>query len=328
VRPDDGRAYRVLARNAGIQGKGALAQDLYAIAVRRAPRDRPTRAALGDQAFAAGDLQGGFDQLDALLRVAPDLRDPVLRRLLPVLGDRRVQEALVDRLASNPPWRAAVLPVLLDSSAPTAAALDFLARLALRSPPTAGEADARIALLQRAGRDVEARQLWLSALPAAQRSEITDLFDGGFEHPDVTGAYGWRLAPPPGVAIASDDNNPAQGRRALTIDFSGRAIQSPGLAQRIALTPGRYRLSLAVDNATDAQRPFAWRVSCQGAGESLLSLELPQGPAHGWQTLGAGFTVPADCPGQTLHLDLLARSIAEQQLSGRLRLDAVRIARE
>ncbi|WP_159015921.1 hypothetical protein [Cognatiluteimonas profundi] len=328
--PDDGRAFRVLARSAALDGdgngNGSQARALYAIAARRAPRDQPTRAALADGAFAAGDLQAGFDQLDALFRVAPNLRDPLLRRLIPDLDDARVQEALVARMATNPPWRAALVPVLLDASTSTPAALDLLARLARRIPLLPAEADARIALLQRAGRDGDARQLWLEALPTSQRGDDARLFDGGFEHPDVTGAYGWRLDPPPGVAITSDDTNPAQGAHALSIDFSGRAVQGPGLSQRLALAPGDYRLSLAVDNATDAQRPFAWRLSCQAPGEPLLSLSLPDGSRRGWQQVAADFSVPAGCTGQTLHLDFLARSIAERQLTGSLRLDAMRIA--
>jgi hypothetical protein len=292
----------------------------------RAPRDRPTRAELADRAFAADDPNGGFGQLDALFRLVPALRDPLLRRLVPALDNPRVQEALVARLATNPPWRASLVPVLRDASTPTPIALALLSRLAQRIPLQPAEADVRISLLQRAGRDAEARQLWRMAVPAAQAVGADALFDGGFEHPEVTGAYGWRMDPPPGASITSDDVNPAQGAHALSIDFSGRAIQQPGLSQQLALAPGNYRLSLAVDNSTDAQRPFAWRLSCHAPGAPLLSLSLPDAARHGWQEVGADFTVPPGCNGQTLQLVLLARSIAEQQMTGSLRLDAVHVA--
>jgi hypothetical protein len=52
---------------------------------------------------------------------------------------------------------------------------------------------------------------------------------------------------------------------------------------------------------------------------------LPDAARHGWQQVGVDLTVPPGCTGQTLHLDFLARSIAEQQLTGSLRLDAMRI---
>jgi hypothetical protein len=325
--PIDGRAWRVLAQLADAQGDKARADTLYAIAVRRAPRDRPTRAALIDRAFAADDLSTGFAQLDALLRVAPLAGPPTLRALMPSLADTRVRDDFVARLASNPPWRGMLLPALKDPATDPAVALGLLARLGREAPLTAAETDARIGLLQRTGQDAGARQLWLSTLPADARGEGGLVFDGGFEHPDVTGAYGWRLAPSPGVDIGSDDGAPAQGTRALAIRFGGRAIGAIGLEQSLALAPGSYRLAFAADNGTDAQRPIAWRVLCRDGAE-LLSQPLPPAGEHGWQRARADFIVPAGCPGQVLRLELLARSTLDRQLSGTLRLDDVRIDRQ
>ena len=322
--PIDGRAWRVLAQLADAQGDKARADTLYAIAVRRAPRDRPTRAALIDRAFAANDLSTGFAQLDALLRVAPLAAPPTLRALMPSLADARVQDAFVARLASNPPWRGMLLPALKDPATDPAVALGLLARLGRESPLTAAETDARIGLLQRTGQEAAARQLWLSTLPADARGEGGLVFDGGFEHPDITGAYGWRLAPSPGVDIGSDEGGPAQGSRALAIQFSGRAIGAIGLEQSLALAPGDYRFAFAADNGTDAQRPIAWRLLCRDGAE-LLSQPLPSPGRHGWQKTTADFVVPAGCSGQVLRLELLARSLFDRQLSGTLRLDDVRI---
>ena len=322
--PIDGRAWRVLAQLADASGDKARADIFYAIAVRRAPRDRPTRAALIDRAFAGNDLSAGFAQLDALLRVAPLAGPPTLRALMPSLADARVQDAFVARLASNPPWRGMLLPALKDPATDPAVALGLLARLGRESPLTAAETDARIGLLQRTGQDAGARQLWLSTLPADARGEGGRVFDGGFEHPDITGAYGWRLAPSPGVDIGSDDGAPAQGRRALAIRFGGRAIGAIGLEQSLALDPGAYRLAFDADNATDAQRPIAWRLLCRN-GTELLSQPLPSAGQRGWQHVTADFQVPAGCSGQVLRLELLARSRLDRQLSGTLRLDGVRI---
>lgn len=327
-RPIDGRGYRVLAQIADAQGDRARADALYAIAVRRAPRDRIARATLADRAFARGDLAAAFEQLDALLRVAPGVRDPVLRQLAPQFGDARLQAALVARLAADPPWRGALRPVLLDPGTPTQAALALLDQLAARTALSAEETAARVLLLQRDGRDAEARRQWLESLPMTADATSAWLFDGGFEHPDIAGPYAWQQTPPPGVAMATDADAAATGRQSLRIDFSGRAIATPGLQQALALPPGRYRLQLAADNATDAQRPFAWRLACRSGGASLLSLPLPapSASATGWQPVAGEFDVPPDCPGQVLRLDFLARSLAERQVAGTLRLDALRIA--
>jgi len=322
--PIDGRAWRVLAQLADASGDKARADTFYAIAVRRAPRDRPTRAALIDRAFAGNDLSAGFAQLDALLRVAPLAGPPTLHALMPSLADARVQAAFVARLASNPPWRGQLLPALKDPTTDPGIALGLLTRLSQDSSLTPAETDVRIGLLQRTGQDAEARRQWLATLPADVREGDNLLFDGGFEHPGVAGAYGWRLAPSPGVDIGSDDDAPAQGRHALAIDFSGRAIGGIGLEQSLALAPGDYRLGFAAQNATDAQRPIAWRLRCRDGAE-LLSLPLPAPGGQGWQRTSADFRVPAGCSGQTLGLELLARSLFDRQLSGTLRLDDIRI---
>ena len=324
--PIDGRAWRVLAQRADAQGDKARADVLYAIAVRRAPRDRPTRAALIDRAFATNDLATGFAQLDALLRVAPLAAPPTLRALMPSLADARVQDAFVARLATRPPWRGQLLPVLKDPATDPAIALDLLSRLSRQGPLTDGETDVRIALLQRTGHDTDARQRWLATLPSDARGDGGLLFDGGFEHPGITGPYGWRLAPSPGVDIGGDASAAAQGAHALAIGFSGRAIGAIGLEKSLALAPGDYRLAFAADNGTDAQRPIAWRVLCRD-GSELLSLPLPPPGRHGWQRGGADFSVPAGCSGQVLRLELLVRLLFDRQLSGTLRLDDIRIDR-
>jgi tetratricopeptide (TPR) repeat protein len=322
-RPIDGRAYRVLAQVADARGDHARADALYAIAVRRAPRDRPTRAALADRAFATGDYPGALQQLDALLRVAPGVRVPVLQGLMPYLGDARLRAALVDRLTADPPWRDALIPVLLDAKTPPAIAVQLLAELAAGTSPTERETDTRITLLQRMGRSNQARQLWLARLPAGAGQGHGLLFDGGFEHPDISGGYGWRQAPPPGVSFADDRTAPVEGNHALAIDFSGRAVTTPGLEQWLALPAGDYHLAFASDNGTDALRPFAWQLRCQGDGRLLASLPLPA--AAGWQHGSGNFTVPPGCPGQSLRLDYLGRSLAERQFSGSLRLDALQL---
>jgi hypothetical protein len=323
-RPIDGRAFRVLAQHADAAGDHVRADALYAIAVRLAPRDRLTRAALADRAFAAGDLAAALQQLDALWRVAPQMRAPLLR-VLP-LGDVRVRAALIDRLALQPPWRDALRSVLLDPATPAANAAQLLDQLAARAPLTEAEQGARIVLLQRLGRAPEARRLWLASVGQPASGVVPLAFDGGFEQPDIRDGYGWRQSPPPGVAFIDDDREPAEGKHALAIEFEGRAVTTPGLEQALALPPGDYALSTAADNRTDAQRPFAWTLRCQDGGTVLLTLPLPDASTDGWQQVRDRFNVPASCHGQLLRLDYLGRSLDERQFSGSLRIDAVRVS--
>jgi hypothetical protein len=322
-RPIDGRAFRVLAQHADAAGDHARADTLYAVAVQRAPRDRLTRAVLADRAFAAGDLTAGLQQLDALWRVAPQMREPLLRAL--PLGDVRMRTALIQRLALQPPWRDALRAALLDPATSPADAAQLLAELAARTPLTEAEQGARIVVLQRLGRAPEARRLWLASVGETSPAAV---FDGGFEQPEIRDGYGWRQSPPPGVAFFDDESAPAEGRHALAIEFEGRAVTSPGLEQSLALLPGAYRFSAAADNRTAAARPFAWTLFCQDDGRVLLSLPLADPSTSGWQSVRGAFRVPTACNGQVLRLDYLGRSLDERQFSGSLRIDSVRVSSE
>ena len=97
-----------LAQAEDAAGHADRATALYATAVARWPRDRIARATLADRAFAADDVDGGLHHIDALLRVAPAVRATVLGKLMPYLGDPRIRDGLVARLAADPPWRGAV----------------------------------------------------------------------------------------------------------------------------------------------------------------------------------------------------------------------------
>ena len=322
ARPIDGRGFRLLAVQADVDGNSARANALYATAVRLAPRDRAARIALLDRAFARGDIEDGTRQLDALLRVAPTLATPLLRALSPHFGDPRLAAPLARHLRADPPWRGSLPGVLRDPAVDAQGSLVLLDTLATTAPLTPTEADTRADLLRRLGRDADARAGWLARLPTAVRATSATLTDGGFEHADLTGTYAWQQSPPPGVVLRDDPIAAAEGAHALALDFSGRAITDTGLQQALALAPGRYRFAAQSDNATDAQRPFAWQLQC-AQGAPLLSLPLPTTPQ--WQASTATFDVPAGCTGQRLRLAYLGRSLADRQVKGTLRVDAVRI---
>ena len=324
VHPIDGRAFRVLAQ---AQADAAQAQTLNAIAVRRAPRDRLARAAAIDEAFAAGDVEAGMLQVDALLRVDPRVRAEMLQRLVLLLPHEEIRSALLDRLVHDPGWRPSLAAALKAPGTPAEPAAELLERLAARTALAPDEIAARIALLARLGRDAEARSTWLQSLPQQARGRGGAVYDGGFEHPEISGGYGWRIAQQPALAVVYDDAAPFEGRYALAFAFTGRAVATPGLEQSLALGAGTYRLDLALENATDASRPFVLEVACTGAEPARLSLPLPAGTTS-WVRSSGTFDIPeTGCPGQVLRLRYLGRSLQERLVSGTLRLDAIQLNR-
>jgi tetratricopeptide (TPR) repeat protein len=321
-RPADGAAMRALADDARAHGDAVRAQSMYAIAVRRNPRDLDARLALADAAFARRDPASAMRHLDAALRVAPDAAEPRMQRVLDALADPAVRAALASQLAADPPWRER-LPTWLGHADPDAA-LALLATLAARPLPAA-ELGLQMSLLESMGRARDARAAWSAALPEATRRLDGPLFDGGFETGEGPPPYGWRLPSAPEALVGLETTHVAQGHSALSVLVHGRAVILPDVAQRLVLAPGHYRLLLQADSAlTGEGRGFAWVLSCNAPERELARLALPR-QTRGWRPFAADFAVPAPCPTQTLRLVHEGRNLAERAVSGRLGVDAMQI---
>lgn len=321
-RPIDGGAFRLLGLAAGLESDSDRAVDLYRTAARLSPRDDIAQAMLIDASFGQGRVGEGVHHVDALLRIAPHLRAPMLASLLPYTGNPELLEALVNALAADPPWRGALAPVLRGAEPAQAEAL--LAAIAGAAPLAPAELAVRVEALTALGEPARAREVWLQSLSETDRALDGLLFDGGFEGVDQTGGFGWSWNDEPGVTIAVDAIDPAQGQQSLQADFSGRAVRFIGPRQRLALSPGTYEISSSVDDRTGSSRRFAWFVQCT-QGPSLVELDLPAASSAQWQTARASFDVSPDCQGQQLTLRHTGRSMAERQISGVLRVDDVQL---
>jgi hypothetical protein len=321
-RPIDGGAFRLLGLAAGLESNSDRAVDLYRTAARLSPRDDIAQAMLVDASFAQGSVGEGVQHLDALLRIAPHLRPPLLASLLLHTENAGLVDAMVGALAANPPWRGALATALAGTDPARAEVL--LAAMAKAAPLTTAELAVRVETLTALGKPALARNVWLQSLSETNRNLDGLPFDGSFEGVDQTGGFGWKWNDEPGVTIAVDAIDPAQGRQSLQADFSGRVVRFIGPRQRLALSPGTYEISSAVDDRTGSSRRFAWFVQCT-RGPTLVELDLPAGLASQWQTARASFDVPPDCQGQQLTLRHTGRSMAERQLSGVLRVDDVQL---
>ncbi|QSX76053.1 hypothetical protein HIV01_006015 [Lysobacter arenosi] len=321
-RPIDGGAFRLLGLAAGPDSDGGRAVDLYRTAARLSPRDDIAQAMLIDASFAQGRVGEGVQHVDALLRIAPHLRAPLLASLLQHTGNSELVEAMVKALAADPPWRGALATALAGTDPTQAEA--FLAAMANAAPLTPAELAVRVEALTALGDPTLARKVWLQSLSETDRTLDGSPFDGGFEGADQTGGFGWKWNDEPGVTIAVDAIDPVEGQQSLQMDFSGRVVRFIGPRQRLVLSPGTYEISSAVDDRTGSSRRFAWFVQCT-QGPTLVELDLPAGSSSQWQTERATFDVPPDCQGQQLTLRHTGRSMAERQISGVLRVDDVRL---
>ena len=324
TRPIDGAAFRLLGSASEAVGDHPAADTLYRIAVLRAPRDAIARSKLIASSFAGGQLSEGVLHLDALLRTAPETGQLVLKRVIPLLGNRALRQALAVRMAADPPWRPMV-PAMLATTPNPASAEALLAELAALSPLRPPEVAMRVSLLERLGHPLDARHAWRAALPPAARMLDGLIFDGGFEYGEGPEPYGWRLRGPPEVAVGLDITDPAQGRQSLAMIFDGRDMRLAGITQDLVLGAGQYRLQLRGKIAVAAHAElFAWGISCRGNDREIASLQLHATGAE-WQTFSVPFEVPQGCPTQRLGLLHGGRTMEERQVTGRLDFDALEI---
>ena len=322
--PVNGQAFRVLAQNA--EADSPASQALWAQALAWAPRDIDTRAALADQALEAGNPAAALQHLDALMRVQPALRAPLLEQmLLPELGNPALRTALLDHLQADPPWRPHLATLLARQPQATAGAEALWQQLAERGPLAPAELQAWQQQRRLAGDAAGAYQLWREHLPATLQPHLGTVFDGGFEAEPGNTPYHWQWPRQAGVAIVRDDSHAQDGQHSLRVEFAGRSLRFEGPRQTLGPLPaGTYRLQASADNRTGNPRPFQWQLHC---GRQLLAtLALADSP--GWQNRQQGFVLATPCNEPVLRLGHTGRTVPERVLRGSLWLDAVQITRQ
>jgi len=323
-RPLDGGAFRALGDMWATSGDEAVAAGFYRTAARREPRDPRVRVKLINFYLARGDASAAVHDLDALLRISPDIGNPLLRRVLGSHNDATLRNALANRLALDPPWRE-LLPIALAATPDRASAEELLAVLSTRSPLRPSEVALRVSLLEQMDRPSDARNVWGYALSSELQPLNGLVFDGGFEFGEGPEPYGWQLRSPVGAAVGLDTSRPAQGNSSLALLFEGRVVDFSGVFQDIVLEPGLYRLDVLAEVAlVESNRPFAWTVACRGTGRRIARLDLPA-RTHEWKSFTTLFEVPPSCPTQRLALVHEGRSFSERRLSGRMAFDAIEI---
>lgn len=326
--PLDGRPYRVLGQLAVAEGDEARAAELYTLAARRAPRDRPAHLWLLDHHLKAGRAAEAMQHLDTLLRIQPNLFTKFEPLLLALAGAPPAHAALADTLAKNPPWRARFL-ALASSKGEDAAAMAPLFDQLRQSP--GGLADTELGpwldRLVREGRVGQAYLLWAGQLPKEKLTALGNVYNSGFEHEPAPVGFDWRFGRVPGARIERLDTEGAGGRLALRVAFEDRRVPFAHVRQMLALPAGRYRFQArAKADSLRTDRGLVWQLACVAGGKPLG--ETPPLLGHTpWRTLELAFEVPPGCEGQWLTLRLPARIPAEQRIGGRAWFDDLKISR-
>jgi hypothetical protein len=290
-------------------GRGAEGEALLEEARRRNPRLRPARLFLLDRYLREGKVDEAGVELAALRRLIPGVADALAPQLAYLVRDERSGAGLIRVLNRDPHVQQAVLSQLAANGADP----DLILRIAGagRMAPTREGLPWQNALLQALiarGNMVRAVRLWrtFAGLPAGPDDK--GVHDGRFQGLPGAAPFNWSLTSgSAGVA----ERIPAP---ALQVEFFGR--ETVDLAQQMmALRPGRYRLQFRVEgNAKGDDSRLVWRVLCHGGDSDLLDVVLRDVTAAP-RTLGGEFTVPANCPAQTLRLTGIAGEFPGTQLA-------------
>ncbi len=332
--PLDGRAYRDLATFANFFGDKVKASRLLRIAIRRAPRDLPTRSKLLEYALTGGNLPEALHQVDMELRIRPEMATDLMPGLVLLSQYPGVLGPLSHLLESRPPWRLRFLTVLAASgSDPRLVDRIFAQRGGddpLLVPRHGTEADL---LMQRQIKDARwdsAYFTWVTTLSKAERTLLGNVYDGGFVFPPSGRGFAWQL-PVEGMGfdvliaprMASTTDN------VLQIRFDGLPVEYQPIKQRLILGPGHYRLTgMAQSNGITSDDGLHWTLWCAEGMQRPLASSQPFTGDIAWGRFQVDFDVPdADCASQWLRLDLGLGIFKGQPLEGSAIFDDLTITR-
>lgn len=316
----------VRARAAAASQNTPEANRLFALALKRAPRDQYARAwVIGDE-LQSGRYTAALANITTLVRIAP----PRAEVLVPLLAEFAAQTpafvpALVHALGEPPPWRFGLLDYLLRH-----AGHELVDRVFSGLQSTAGlsreESERWFQYLIGTGRWGEAYSRWAGGLGLAAGANLPAIYNGGFEKPVSGIGFDWVMRGEPGVQILRSSIHHRRGRWSAQVNFLNRRANNIQFQQNLLLGPGRYRLRFSARARNlRSDKGLEWAITCAGQSEPLATSPRMEG-SFDWQLMHTDFTVPASaCPAQLLWLRNPGADGAAKLVSGTLWFDNFRI---
>jgi hypothetical protein len=276
-------------------------------------RDVLAHSWLLDYDLRGGEISAAVRRVDLLLRAAPRRTQTILQAAMPILTHETAVAPLAEALAAMPPWREAALRVLT-RNADTRFLWDLyevLQKAPVRVDPA--ELQPFLERLVRENQFDAAFLLWSDIVPPERLARADLLFNGRFQYPVSNLPFDWTIRPVAGALVRVSGR---RGGRALNIDFFGARVPFRHVSHLMMLSPGDYRF-VGLESATNLrnERGMRWRITCGGDSVALAETPLLVGEIA-WRPIAVDFTVPEDCVAQNLVLELAARVVIEQEVSG------------
>jgi hypothetical protein len=308
--PLDPEPFLVRGVQQQVAGNTAVAIEAFERAERRDPRSLPARFFLADLLYRRGDTRRALQEIGVLARLAPDGIQTVAPYIAVYARDRGNWPDLRLLFHSNPNLADAALTAL--AADPTNADTVLALADGTRSMADSRWAPTLINTLVAAGQYAKARAIWAQAshisLPA-----MDGLYDPGFTDARSRPPFNWDLV---SSSVGLAERQPG-GR--LHVIFYGH--EDGVLAKQLmVLSPGSYRLSLAVAGDASRSHALSWSIRCDKGGTPFGTSALDMVASQGWT-----FTVPADCPAQWIQLSGISGEASQQS---EFTLSNLRLVRE
>lgn len=325
IEPLQADSFGIIARAAEATGETTAARRLYAIALRRAPRDEYVRAwTIGDQ-LQHSDYASALHNVDVLFGIAPMYQRDLMPLLTRAAGsDPAFAVALGRFLGGQPLWRPAMLDDLLAHA--SVATVDAVSEVIAATGNGLNDAEAGrwYARLENDGRWDEAYSRWFSRIDVDRRGGLPLVYNGAFQRPATGIGFDWEMRGEPGVQVERVRIGSAF---AAQVRFLGRRVDDIGFAQILLLAPGSYQLSFRA-RAEDlrSEKGMQWDIRCVEGGPVIANSPRLDG-SFDWRAESVGFSVPTEkCPAQKLMLVNPGAGGAAKLVSGLLWFGDFRIA--
>ncbi len=294
--PTASPAVAVLGINAQIRGGATIARPLFTYAQTLSRRNLPAQLWSAEEAVARDDIPGALRHYDIALRtspIAPELMFPVLAS---AIVDPGIQKALIKTLTAKPSWAPDFISYVAGNGAdPRATARLFIGLRRMAVPVPKSAQSAMINTLISRGYNNVGWAYYKSANPSVDRRTSRDPYFT--TDPESPSFFDWSSATDAGINTAIQP-----GTKQGIFDFSTPpSIGGVLLQQMQLLPPGEYVLeghSLNIDQPAGAH-PY-WTLQCSD-GHELGRIDLPNSTEVKGMFSGR-FSVPSDCPAQTLWL--------------------------
>lgn len=296
-------ALSALARAYVMQNQQERAGALLLVAAQLGWRDAVVQVWLVDQGVRQGRYDIALRSMDALLRMGA-LADPFYALMRDMAHQEQGRPALVEVLATRPPWRQGFINILAPDAVDQFADIDALLNDLARAG--AGSDERETALMRwaamAAGHYADVARLWSLA---GEKGVIGHpAFDLPLAPlPTQAAPMNWFASPLPGANVNLVQQNGASVANGVAISSDGIAT-GPVLAQRLVLTPGAYRVALdmrAQDGGADVMPGI--RITCESHDAEGLTQEpglVWSKGANGADKANAAFRIDEGCPSQKL----------------------------